>query len=435
MERSRSVRNPVWIVLLSAVCMAGMWLYVQRVLVAYQIADAIAHDRPRGMLSDLYPRWLGARELLLHGRDPYSAAITREIQTGYYGRPIDSARPNDPKDQQAFAYPVYVAFYLAPLIGLPFDLVQKVFFWFLVVLAVALIPLCLSFLRWQLPMWTQANLALLMIGSLPMVQALKLQQMTIVVAALLAIALVALVRGHGTTAGVLLALATIKPQLVFILLLWLVIWTLADWKQRHRWFVSFLITMAILLGASQIWLPNWLFSFWNAMHAYQQYTGVEPALQRLIPLPWTWLPMAGTIVGLAWIAWLNRKSDADTASFISTTCAVLAVTLLVVPTIAIYNQVLLTPALLLLGREWSAIRAWGNSGRVWLGIVLVLLAWQWVSSTALVLTSFFASPTVVQKMWAVPGWTALMLPVAVAALTFIVAYRESCNPPASSIPA
>ncbi len=52
---------------------------------------------PERNFSDLYPRWLGTRELLLHGHDPYSAEITREIQRGYYGRPIDSTRATDPK--------------------------------------------------------------------------------------------------------------------------------------------------------------------------------------------------------------------------------------------------------------------------------------------------------------------------------------------------
>src|SRR5690242_3071409 len=90
--------------LLACLLALGMWCYVDLVLVPYQVADAARMQRPRGNLSDLYPRWLGARELLLHGRDPYSPEITREIQIGYYGRPLDSSRLNDPKDQQGFAY-------------------------------------------------------------------------------------------------------------------------------------------------------------------------------------------------------------------------------------------------------------------------------------------------------------------------------------------
>ena len=92
----------MWL-LISFLCAAGVWLYAQRVLIPYQMADAAAYNRPRGNLSDLYPRWIGARELLLHGRSPYSADVTREIQAGYYGRVLDPSRPADPKDQQAFA--------------------------------------------------------------------------------------------------------------------------------------------------------------------------------------------------------------------------------------------------------------------------------------------------------------------------------------------
>src|SRR5205814_9472226 len=64
---------------------ASMLWYVQNLLIPYQRADAAAHGRPRGNLSDLYPRWLGAREFLLHHRNPYSPEVTREIETGYYG--------------------------------------------------------------------------------------------------------------------------------------------------------------------------------------------------------------------------------------------------------------------------------------------------------------------------------------------------------------
>ncbi len=83
--------KPLSLALAAVLCATGVWLYGNRVLIPHQVSDAAAHDRPRGNLSDLYPRWLGARELLLHGRDPYSAEVTREIQAGYYGRPLDAS--------------------------------------------------------------------------------------------------------------------------------------------------------------------------------------------------------------------------------------------------------------------------------------------------------------------------------------------------------
>src|ERR1051326_5448171 len=121
-----------YFVLVAGLFAAAMWFWVQDVAIAHQQADAAALGIPRGNLSDLYPRWLGARELLLRGRNPYSAEITREIQQGYYGRALDPARAEDPKDQQGFAYPAYVVFLLAPASGLPFEEVQIAFRWLLI---------------------------------------------------------------------------------------------------------------------------------------------------------------------------------------------------------------------------------------------------------------------------------------------------------------
>ena len=81
---------------LAVLCLAGMWLHVDRVIVGHQVSEAARLGTPRGNLSDLYPVWYGSRELFLHGRNPYSAEVTREIQAGYYGRPIEQARLNDP---------------------------------------------------------------------------------------------------------------------------------------------------------------------------------------------------------------------------------------------------------------------------------------------------------------------------------------------------
>src|SRR5207244_1288383 len=120
---------------------------------------------PRGNLSDLYPRWLGARELLLHGRDPYSAALTREIQQGYYGIVLTPTSPI--KDQQGFAYPLYVVFLLAPLIGLPFPVVQPLFGGLLLVLTAGSVLLWLRALDWRVSAPLALAAALLAAGSWP----------------------------------------------------------------------------------------------------------------------------------------------------------------------------------------------------------------------------------------------------------------------------
>lgn len=435
MNKPSSLRAPWWCMTAAAVCMAGMWLYAQRVLVGHQVADAAVHSRPRGNLSDLYPRWLGARELLLHGRDPYSAEVTRDIQVGFYGRPIDSSRPDDPRDQEGFAYPVYVVFYLAPTVHLPFETVRQGFFWLLASLTVASVLIWLRVLHWDLAPSALASVLGFTFGAFAVLQGLKLQQMTMLVAAFLALAIFLLQKEHLISAGFLLALATIKPQVVVGLLFWLAIWAVGDWRRRCRLALSFLITMAVLFGAAEVVLPHWIPRFVQAVRAYRIYASPVAIFDIFLPSPWGTLAKFGTGLGTFLIAWRNRRTAADTDTFALTTCLILAATLLIVPTSALYNQVLLLPALLLLARDRHAIWGRGRVPRVLTVAVVLLLSWQWVSSTVLAALSFVLPAGTVQQAWTLPAWTALTFPVAVVPLVLLVAYWGSSDATPGRVPA
>ena len=410
--------------LLSILCAVGMWTYVDRVLIPHQISDAAAHDRPRGNLSDLYPRWLGARELLLHGRDPYSAEVTREIQTGYYGRPLDSSRPADPTDQQAFAYPAYVVFYLAPTVRLHFGIVQRAFFWILVGITAASVFLWLRLLGWTVAPSVQAAMVVLSLSSLPVLQGLKLQQFSLFVAAMCAASMALLAAGCLIPAGILLGLATIKPQLVLPLLLWLGLWSLGDLRRRYRLAASFLIVMVVLCAAAEWFLPHWIARFWHAAGAYLQYTQAVPVLEAVVPYPWGRLLVvlfAGTV---AVVCFKQRREPENTDAFRSSICLVMALTVLTVPTFSLYNQALLLPAILLIARDRRMI--WGRNlvSRALLIAVTVLLAWPWFCCTALAALSFVLSQETVERAWAAPLWTVPQIPLGVAALMLVHHYQN-----------
>ena len=116
------------------------------------------------------------------GAIPTATEITLEIQRGYYGRPLDPARPDDPKDRQGFAYPVYVVFLLAPT-GSPFETVQLGFLWLLIALAATRAALAAGSGLETRRVGTVADFLVLMLGWLPMVQGIKLQQLSLLVAA------------------------------------------------------------------------------------------------------------------------------------------------------------------------------------------------------------------------------------------------------------
>jgi hypothetical protein len=386
----------LWVALF---CAGSMWFYVQRVLIPYERADAAEHERPRGNLSDLYPRWLGARELLLHHRNPYGNDITIEIQKGYYGRVLDPARPNDPKDQQGFAYPVYVVFLLAPFIGFPFHSVHVVFYWLLVGLTAASVWLWLRALMWRLPALATAICIVLTLGSFPAVQGIKLQQLSLLVAALLAASAACVASGFLFCGGALLALATIKPQLAWPLVAWLLVWAASDWRVRRRLVLSFGLVMALLVAGAEVVLPGWWRMFAEAIRHYHRYTQNQSVLDQLVPWGFAGKILAGVaVLACVFFLWKLRGAPADAAEFGWATALVMALTVLVVPMYAPYNQVLFLPAVLVLVRDRTFLTSQSRGVRFLYLAGAFALMWQWIASLGVSGAYLFA------PAWALSGW-------------------------------
>lgn len=400
-------------VVLAPLFAAGMWLYVGRVVVVHQQADAFSRGIPRGNLSDLYPRWLGSRELLLNHRDPYSAEVTSEIQAGYYGRPLAAASAEGPHDQQGFAYPVYVALLLAPTVKLSFPHVQESFRWLLAFLTVVSVPLWMRFIKLKLSFANVVILSALTLGTFAAVQGIRLQQLSLLVAALIATSLFLLIADFPVLAGVLLAFATFKPQLAVPLAAWLGLWALSDLRLRWKFAASFASTLGALIAAGEYLLPGWPREFYAAVVAYRQYTQSQSLLDQLAT-PAVGIPLAALVIaGVGWICWRARKSPVRDEQFIWVTSIVLAGTLVVIPTVAPYNQLLLLPGALLLVRTWREKLKVGSATRILRALGAACLAWPWLSATALALISFFTPAA--QHYWQVPLWTSLFIPIPIAA--------------------
>jgi hypothetical protein len=189
--------------------MAGSTPCVDAILILSPEEEAALRHTPRGNLSDLYPRWLGARELLLHGRDPYGVPVTYEIQVGYYGEALDGMGPSLPKDQQGFAYPLYVVFLLAPTVKIPFFVLRVSFRLLLIVLTVATVSLWIQVLGLRIGRGTAGIVVVLLLGSFSVLQGLYLDQLTLLVCFLVA-GCAAVARGKLMQAGILLVLSTIR---------------------------------------------------------------------------------------------------------------------------------------------------------------------------------------------------------------------------------
>ncbi len=416
-------RNPTLILAL-LIALGTSYYYFDLLLPRARLRDAAnemvgAYDYG----GDFYPIWLTGRELLFHGRNPYTQEMTREIQTGLFGRPMDPHRPADPSaDFRAFAYPLYVDLLAAPLLPVGFDAVRVVLGILLPLLTAASLVLWLRAFHWQVSPTTRAVAIILLLVSYPVLEGLYAQQAGLLVGAALAMTAALLARGRLWLAGMLLACASVKPQLVWLLALWLLLWAVSDWKRRKAFALSFMLSMGLLVLVSQLVLPGWFVGWWRSLAGYSRYT-LPPLTQLVLGR------FLGIAVGLAMlmltaaICWRARREPAGSASFSLAVSFVLAVTVILAPTGgAVYDQVVLLPAILWLGFRRGEILNASRPVRVLALAAVVALCWQWFTACGVAVASVFSplwagNPAVV----VFPARMAAPLPfVLLAVLSFFI---------------
>lgn len=395
----------------------GVWYYLFGVFLPYE-KD---HEPPgvsRTNRSDLYPRWLGARELILRGRNPYSATVTRDIQLGYYGQTIE--RGSFTKDEQRFAYPAYVVFFLAPTVKLPFSSVNEGFELLLFGFTIASVELWIRALRLKFSRFTRFLCVLAVLASWPVAEGLYTRQLSLLVAFLLACACEEIATGRLRVAGVCLASSMIKPQLALLLISSLLIWAAGNWRNRQSLVWSLVTTTGILVLGAEIVLPHWIRYWWNSLHGYVAYTGSQPSLERLFgSIPGFVLELILIAVVLA-ICWRFRKHRADSEGFGFVLCLILSTTLTLLPTwsLASYNEVLLIPAALWLCSVWKnrELRRTQSLGGVFAACVL---AWEPLTICLISIASLAPGVVITQSILRVPLYLYFLVPAVVTVVTLL----------------
>jgi len=385
---------------------------------------------------DFYPIWLTTRRCLLQRCDPYAAEMTREIQTGLFGRPLNANIPSDPPaDYRSLAYPAFIDVLLSPAAALEFATLRIVLLILLPLVAAWSVWLWMLAMDWRPPdpTWL-AVIVLLALCNYPVLEALFAEQPGILVGCLLAGSVLTLRRDHPLLAGVLMALTTIKPQMTFLAIVYLLLRCLHDRLAGVRFIAGFFATMLLLMGTSVFLWPHWIRSWLTVIFGYHRYATPPLASELLGPVLG---PQVGPVLILALLvsatalAWSKRRANTASPDFWLTLSLLLAITsVTLLPGQAVYDHVILLPGILLILHQWRT--QWRQptpaASRVFRGMQVigaVVLFWPWVAAFALVAVRPWLKPEVFYStpVFALPIRTAGSFPFAVLAL-LVLALRD-----------
>jgi hypothetical protein len=380
---------------------------------------------------DFYPIWLTTRQWQTHRLDLYSAEMTREIQIGLFGRPLDPNNPSDPPaDYRTFAYPAFTDLVLWPAADLDFPYLRFVLAALLPLLTAASVWLWMLALDWRAlgwrarPLWF-AILLLILLCSYPLLEGFFAEQPGLIVGFLLASSALAMRKDWLLLAGSLIALTLMKPQMTLLVIFYLLIWSLAE-RRRARFWIGFLATIVPLVGAS-LWIwPHWIERWLKVIFEYPRYA--TPALVSLLPGSVLGryvgpTALAGLVGVGGWLAWRNRHAKSDSEIFWWTVSLLLAITsVTLLPGQAIYDQVILYSGILLVIKNMQKLRDSGFAPRTLLAAGAIVLFWPWMTALGLIVTRGWIAPAHFEStaVFALPIRTAASLPFAALALLVYV---------------
>jgi hypothetical protein len=202
--------------------------------------------------------------------------------------------------------------------------------------------------------------------------------------------------------------------------IWLCIWVAGNWRDRQRLLWSFGISLSALVLGGEWLLPGWIHQFRAACSAYYVYTGGGKSVLDIFLTPlWGRLVAALLVMLTLVLIWRHRQAPEDSPAFHYSLALVLATTLMVIPMLAPYNQVLLLPVAMLIANKISDLWEGNPPTRFITAVAALSVLWPWVGSALLATALLFLPGAIVQRAWAVPVATTLAIPVTLFALVLM----------------
>jgi hypothetical protein len=228
--------------------------------------------------------------------------------------------------------------------------------------------LIIAMYRWRPPLWLAAFTAVWAILFYHGARTIVLGQVAGLVYLGLALSLWALHRRADALAGIALAFCTIKPQMIYLLIPFLLWW---GWRRRRLRFLAYFAgVLAVLAGLSFLFLPTWPLDFVNQLLAYRSYEALGYT-NRIGSPAWiishVYLPLLGeageimiVVLLLLYVAYTWQRYRDRPDAFHWVVGITLVATNMITPRAATTNYIVLLLPLLLLFVALSRRARYGN---------------------------------------------------------------------------
>ena len=240
--------------------------------------------------NDFLARWMGARMWLREGISPYDSRVSVATQKMIYGRPAD---PSKGEDMEYFVYPLPSMIFFAPFALFDYPLARALWMTTLEIGLIALAWLSLRITRWKPAPWSLALFFVFALTWYHGVRPVINGNAVVLVALFLTGAVLTLRAGQEELTGILLAVATIKPHLALLPILFVLLWAASHRRWRvPAWTVGFTL---FLVAFGMLFIPDWPL---QNLREVLRYTGYTPPTTLQAALR-EWLPGVGRQLG--WI--------------------------------------------------------------------------------------------------------------------------------------
>jgi len=319
--------------------------------------------------NDFLARWTGARKWLMEGLSPYDPRVSLASQELIYGRPAD---PTKDEDVGHFIYPLQSMVFFAPFGLFDFPMARALWMTTIEIALGALTLISLWLARWKPAPWQTAIVLLFSLLWYHGARNVIVGQFAAIEALLITGALLLIQRERDLSAGFLLALGVSKPQMLYLILPFVLLWAFSNRRFQLIW--GFLGSSLGLLLVSLAFIPNWPLQMIWQLTEYPEYSdrigslisiltaplpGIQPQLQMALGIFfWCYLLLEWILAwgkGPHWFLW--------TASL------TLVLTNFLTSRTATTNYVMMMPVLILIFK--ILVDRWGSWG---FGVVWLLMA-------------------------------------------------------------